>query len=95
MTSFRLSSDGTSSMMPDEPQAAPAPAAALPVDLLRLDAACPRCGTRPALRISDDLERAIAELHKRDSIMATYQCQRRGCGEVYPLTGRAFADARP
>jgi hypothetical protein len=60
--------------------------------LLRLAASCPRCGARPAMRITEPLMKALgAEPATRR--LATYQCQRRGCGAVYDLAGDAFRKA--
>ncbi|MDB4948892.1 MAG: hypothetical protein JWM27_1541 [Gemmatimonadetes bacterium] len=61
-------------------------------ELLRLSASCPRCGSRPAMRITRPLVAALgAEPGTRR--LATYQCQRRGCGAVYDLAAEAFRRA--
>ena len=53
--------------------------------LLRPDAVCPRCGSRPALRISR--ETVIALAHLGDDVRAaTYQCQKRSCAQRYDIT---------
>jgi hypothetical protein len=83
----------------EERSAAPAAQApATPADtleggaLLRLAASCPRCGARPAMRVTEPLVRALGgEPGARR--LATYQCQRRGCGAVYDLAGEAFRKA--
>jgi hypothetical protein len=80
------------------PQAAIAPPA--PADtqprLLHLKAECPRCGAHPAMRATDAMVAALASTAATEEV-ATYQCQRRGCGMVYPLTADAYhrASYRP
>ena len=45
---------------------------------------CPACGTRPALRLSAWLvERFEGEEPSRR--IASYRCQRRGCGVIYDI----------
>lgn len=69
------------------------PAAALPApeppQLLRPAASCPRCGARPAMRVTRDMVRAVTG-QPDDARMGTYQCQRRGCGAVYDLLAGAY-----
>jgi hypothetical protein len=60
--------------------------------LLRPAASCPGCGSRPALRVTHPL-RAAARERPPEERLATYQCQRRGCGQVYPLVARHLRDA--
>jgi len=60
--------------------------------LLRLAASCPRCGSRPAVRISGEVVQALAA-HPAGARLATYQCQRRRCGAIFDLTARAFQQA--
>ncbi len=60
--------------------------------LLRLAASCPRCGSRPALRVTEQMVQAIRG-ESPDAQIGTYQCQRRGCGEIYTLTARAYQAA--
>lgn len=60
--------------------------------LLRLAASCPRCGARPALRVTEDAVTAVAD-HAPEERLGTYQCHRRHCGEIYELTARAYRDA--
>lgn len=60
--------------------------------LLRLSASCPRCGSRPAVRVSGDVVQALAA-HAPDARLATYQCQRRRCGAIFDLVARAFQQA--
>ena len=51
--------------------------------LLRVAAACPRCGSRPALRVEETAARVLREAP--GARIGTYQCQRRGCGTIYDL----------
>jgi hypothetical protein len=60
--------------------------------LLRVAATCPRCSSRPAMRVTPALVEAMAALGA-DTRVATYQCQRRGCGTVYDLSAGAFQNA--
>jgi hypothetical protein len=60
--------------------------------LLRLSASCPRCGSRPAVRVTPEVAQALAH-HAPESRLATYQCQRRRCGAIFDLTARAFQQA--
>ncbi|HEX8903801.1 MAG TPA: hypothetical protein VF771_03030 [Longimicrobiaceae bacterium] len=57
--------------------------------LLRPAATCPRCGARPAMRVTDAMISALAG-HPADERVGTYQCQRRGCGAIYDLTADAY-----
>ncbi len=52
--------------------------------LVRLTTSCPRCGSRPAMRVTEDLVRGI---HAPEDLtrIGTYQCHRRGCGTIYDL----------
>jgi DNA-directed RNA polymerase subunit RPC12/RpoP len=71
------------------------PAAELPADslrLLRLAASCPRCGSRPAVRVTQAVVQAMAR-QQPESRMATYQCQRRRCGAIFDIPARAFQQA--
>lgn len=52
--------------------------------LVRLTVSCPRCGSRPALRITEALAHAARD--HAGARIGTYQCQRRGCGAIYDLT---------
>ena len=75
------------------PAAAPPPAAAPDPDaLLRPAAACPRCGARPAMRVTAAMVQALRGRPAGERV-ATYQCQRRGCGAVYDLTAGAYLRA--
>jgi hypothetical protein len=60
--------------------------------LLRPASACPRCGSRPALRLSEAAVR-LAAGRRPDERLGTYQCQRRGCGAIYDLTAGGFQKA--
>lgn len=60
--------------------------------LLRLAASCPRCGSRPAVRVSPEVVQALA-VHAPEARLATYQCQRRRCGAIFDLLARAFQQA--
>ncbi|MFL5385585.1 MAG: hypothetical protein ACJ8GN_23955 [Longimicrobiaceae bacterium] len=74
---------------PARPAPAPAPD---PEVLLRPAAACPRCGARPAMRVTAAMVEALRD-RPADERVATYQCQRRGCGAVYDLTAGAYLRA--
>lgn len=52
--------------------------------LVRLNTSCPRCGSRPALRVTEDLVRGMNAPEELTRI-GTYQCHRRGCGTIYDL----------
>ncbi|MFL5541302.1 MAG: hypothetical protein ACJ8J0_20105 [Longimicrobiaceae bacterium] len=56
--------------------------------LLRPAAACPRCGARPALRVTLALVRVL-DGQPAALRVGTYQCQRRGCGAIYDLSAAA------
>jgi hypothetical protein len=53
--------------------------------LLRLKTSCPRCGSRPAVRITEELAGMLRSGFVSARI-GTYQCQRRGCGAIYDLS---------
>ncbi|HEX9940273.1 MAG TPA: hypothetical protein VGB15_24275 [Longimicrobium sp.] len=72
--------------------AAPAPAAPCAEQLLRPAAVCPRCGARPAMRVTGAMVHALSG-HPHEERVGTYQCQRRGCGAVYDLTAGAYLQA--
>ena len=72
--------------------ARPQPPTAPPTDpdaLLRPAASCPRCGARPAMRVTAAMVQALCGRPASERV-ATYQCQRRGCGAVYDLTADAY-----
>ncbi|HEU0077935.1 MAG TPA: hypothetical protein VFQ76_09830 [Longimicrobiaceae bacterium] len=52
--------------------------------LVRLTTSCPRCGSRPALRVTEDLVRGI-NAPEEPTRIGTYQCHRRGCGTIYDI----------
>ena len=60
--------------------------------LLRLAASCPRCGTRPALLVTERAVSAIAGDTPGERL-GTYQCQRRHCGMIFELTAAAYQNA--
>lgn len=60
--------------------------------LLRPAAACPRCGARPAMRVTAAMVRAVAGMPAQVRV-ATYQCQRRGCGAIYDIGAGAYLRA--
>lgn len=60
--------------------------------LLRLAVSCPRCGSRPAVRVTGAAVAAMAAA-PADARLGTYQCQRRRCGAIFDLTARAFHQA--
>jgi hypothetical protein len=71
----------------------PATPGAAPGDvLLRVAASCPRCGTRPALRVTPAIVSALAGAEAGMRV-GTYQCQRRGCGAIYDLDAEAYLRA--
>jgi hypothetical protein len=57
--------------------------------LLRPAVTCPRCGARPALRVTREIVAALAGT-PAVTCVGSYQCQRRGCGDVYPITADAY-----
>jgi hypothetical protein len=59
--------------------------------LLRLASNCPRCGCRPALRISREVARLLTD-EAHGALLGTYQCQRRGCGAIYDLVAGEFLE---
>ena len=71
------------------PEAPPRPARQQRKPLLRLAVSCPRCGARPAVRITPALVEKLsaepAELH-----LATYQCHRQKCNHVYDIMAAAY-----
>jgi hypothetical protein len=60
--------------------------------LLRVAASCPRCASRPALRVTPAAVRALDGTDPAIRV-GTYQCQRRGCGALYDLSAEAFQKA--
>ena len=78
----------------------PVPAAPVPADpdpdapgrLLRPAASCPRCGARPAMRVTEAMVHAVSG-QPAEARLGTYQCQRRGCGAIYDLVAGAYLRA--
>ncbi|HSU12999.1 hypothetical protein [Longimicrobium sp.] len=60
--------------------------------LLRPAAACPRCGARPAMRVTQVMVHAL-DGQPAGARVGTYQCQRRGCGAIYDLSVAAYQRA--
>jgi len=60
--------------------------------LLRPAASCPRCGARPAMRVTLAMVRAL-DGQPAAVRVGTYQCQRRGCGAIYDLSVGAYLRA--
>lgn len=60
--------------------------------LLRLAVSCPRCGARPAVRITPTLVELLSE-EPAGLQLATYQCHRQKCGQVYAITAGAYQRA--
>ena len=58
--------------------------------LLLLDIKCPRCGKRPAVRISEG-ERAKKMGDADNETVMSYECRR--CKEVYVVTAKAYKGA--
>lgn len=58
--------------------------------LLRTTARCPRCGTRPRIRIPDG-ERELSLHQPPDAVKQTYQCHH--CGHTYPVTALDYQSA--
>ncbi|HYR08397.1 MAG TPA: hypothetical protein VEQ60_11530 [Longimicrobium sp.] len=77
--------------MSTQPVYAP-PEDPVPGRLMRLAASCPRCGSRPAVRVAPEVVHALAA-HPPETRLATYQCQRRRCGAIFDLPARAFQQA--
>ena len=60
--------------------------------LLRPAVSCPRCGARPAMRVTPAAVRAL-DGQPAAMRIGTYQCQRRGCGAIYDIGAAAFQRA--
>jgi len=60
--------------------------------LLRPAAACPRCGARPAMRVTQVMVHAL-DGQPAGARAGTYQCQRRGCGAIYDISVAAYLRA--
>lgn len=89
--------DGPRFRAPPRPPGAHAPEGAAREEepsgaqLLRLASNCPRCGCRPALRISGEVARILTD-EAQGTLLGTYQCQRRGCGAIYDLVAGEFLE---
>jgi rubredoxin len=59
--------------------------------LFRVSISCPKCGSRPAMRITETMKRALKHEEPSDRLV-TYQCQRRTCGYVYDIPAAAYQD---
>ena len=55
---------------------------------------CPRCGTRPALRVEEWVVRRL-EGEPPGRRVGSYKCQRRNCGMIYDITTGALLGAIP
>jgi hypothetical protein len=53
---------------------------------------CPKCGTRPALRVTEFVVHVLRDAPPERRV-GSYKCQRRGCGAIYNLTVAAYRDA--
>jgi hypothetical protein len=60
--------------------------------LLSLDAACPYCGHGPRLRI-EPWVRVLFRGASQNAVVATYQCHRPRCGQVYAVRVYHFVGA--
>lgn len=65
-----------------------------PDPLVRLGTACPRCGARPALRVTLSLVRLLGT-EPAGWRIGTYRCQRRRCGAIYDVTVGAVRAGEP
>jgi DNA-directed RNA polymerase subunit RPC12/RpoP len=50
---------------------------------------CPACGSRPALRVSQWVGETTKD-EPPERRVASYKCQRRGCGAIYDITVQAL-----
>jgi uncharacterized protein YbaR (Trm112 family) len=62
----------------------------IPDGTLRLDAACPECGTPPAARIAPD-DREAARAQPPEAFKQTVLCSH--CSLIYPIPAAAFQNA--
>lgn len=62
-------------------------------ELLQLAAACPRCGWKPAKRVTPAHVAAVREVDPAAELDSV-KCQHRGCGAVYTITAAAYHNAR-
>ncbi len=75
--------------VPWDPESAAQDGEPSEAQLLRLASNCPRCGSRPALRITTEVARLLTDA-ANGARLGTYQCQRRGCGAIYDLVAGEF-----
>lgn len=62
------------------------------VTLLALDLACPKCGTRPNIRIVPELTVLVRHADP-DLVLGTWGCQGRQCSEKVLITARMIQHA--
>lgn len=62
------------------------------VTLLELDLDCPKCGTKPNIRIVPELM-AMVQRADPDQILGTWGCQGRQCSEKVLITARMIQRA--
>lgn len=60
--------------------------------LRELSVACPKCGRRPAHRITEVVRKVFLGLPE-DMLVGTIQCQARECRCIFDLTARAYQRA--
>ncbi len=68
------------------------PTARGPIRLLRLEVNCPRCGARPAVRVTTRLVELLNS-EPAGLRLTTYQCHRNRCGHVYDIKAGAYQRA--
>lgn len=61
--------------------------------LLRLAAACPVCGWKPAKRVTRQHVEAVAGVAP-GTALDSVKCQHNRCGAVYTITAAAYHEAR-
>ncbi len=62
------------------------------VTLLALDLACPKCGTKPNIRIVPELAAMVREADPHQ-VLGTWGCQGRQCSEKVLITARMIQRA--
>lgn len=60
--------------------------------LLHPAVSCPRCGSRPALRVSEEAVQRVSGLDPGERV-GTYKCSRRNCGTIYDIPAAAYQNA--
>lgn len=53
---------------------------------------CPDCGAPPRLGVGSVGQQAVVD-HGPDAVVLTYQCHRKNCGRIYPITAQAMRGA--